>query len=259
MTERPPTAAPSVALLLIGDELLSGKVRDTNGPFVVDTLADVGGRLSEIRVVGDAIEDIAEATRALKGRYDWLVTSGGIGPTHDDRTMEAIATAFGVGVYREATLVARIEEVFAADPDRARVWSRMADVPDGSTFIPAEGSVWPIFRRDNVFILPGVPRSFEVQFAWIADTFSGTPKRRCVLYVRVDEGGIAEPLDEAVERFPAVTFGSYPVRDNDDYRTRLTLESLDPVAVDEARDWLKTALPDQSVVAVHEGERVLKG
>lgn len=253
------TGAPSVALLLIGDELLSGKVRDTNGPFTIDALAEIGGQLAEIRVVGDAIEDIADATRALRQRYDWLVTSGGIGPTHDDRTMEAIASAFGVEVRRDPELVTRIEEVFSADPDRARVWSRMADVPRGCVFIPAEGSVWPIFRVENVFILPGVPRSFEVQFAWIADTFSGTPKARCVLYVNVDEGRIAEPLDAAVERFDRVTFGSYPVRDNDAYRTRITLESLDAPALDAARAWLEKALPNGCVVSVHEGERVLKG
>ncbi len=250
-------AAP-IALVLIGNELLSGKVSDLNGGYCIRRLAEVGGRLGEIRVIPDDPVEISRTVRALSERFAWVITSGGIGPTHDDITMAAIADAFALELHEDAELRRRIEQRFVGDADKQRVWARMAQVPTGCELIGLATTVWPVYRVQNVFVLPGVPQIFELQFDAIRDRFSGKPRVQATMYVTEGEGVIADPLTAATDVFEDVDFGSYPVHGNADYRTRVTVEALDPARVESAVAWLREALPAGVVHMVTTGERELR-
>lgn len=239
---------PTLALLLIGNELLTGKVQDKNGPLVIATLRERGAELRELRVVPDDVATIAAALRELAERYDAVLTSGGVGPTHDDVTLEAVAQAFDDPLVERAELRTLIDAAFAHDEGERRVWQRMAWVPGSTELVIEEGMRWPVQRVRNAWILPGVPQIFERQFLGIAAHFEATPCRQVTLYVSVGEGAIAEPLRDADARFPAVSFGSYPVLGHADYRTRLTLESRDADGLEAARLWLRDAIGSEHVV-----------
>lgn len=257
-TDDTPKLADPIAVVLIGTELLTGKIKDRNGPHAIDGLAAVGGALGELRVIGDDVETIARHVRELSASYRYVVTSGGIGPTHDDITMEAIGKALSRPLYEDPELRRRIDERFSDSPEKQRVWARMALVPKGCELIGLAATVWPIYRVDNVFILPGVPQIFALQFDAIASRFSGATKSIITLYVSEGEGGIAEPLTEATKRFPDVMFGSYPVWGNEAFKTRITIESVVPHMVEAARAYLADALPKGCVVNTVEGERDLR-
>lgn len=253
----PSDTTPTVGLLLIGTELLTGKIRDANGRHCIEGLAEVGARLGEIRVVHDDVPGIAAAIRDMNARFDWLVTSGGIGPTHDDVTMRAVATAFDVDLVRNDELQEHIDRVFGDSAENLRVWSRMALVPSGCTLLSEPDMFWPVYRMDTVFVLPGVPQIFQRQFDAIRPVFAGQPRTLGVLYVTEGEGAVAEPLSEANEAFPTVQFGSYPVWGNPDFRTRLTVEGTDPEQVRAAVEWLAARL-GPIVRDVSFGERTLR-
>ncbi len=246
-----------VGLLLIGSELLSGKIRDENGPYCIRGLADVGARLGEIRVVHDDLATIAAAISDMRERYDWLLTSGGVGPTHDDITMEAVARAFGVELVQNDELQEHIDRVFGDNPDKLRVWSRMALLPAGCTLFSEPDMFWPIYRMDRVFVLPGVPQIFSRQFDAIRAVFAGSPVSTCVIYVSVGEGLVAEPLRRAADRFAEATLGSYPVWGNADFRTRLTVEAADHELVEAVAEWLVAELGQSAVHEVVYDQRVL--
>jgi molybdenum cofactor synthesis domain-containing protein len=252
-------APNSVALLLIGTELLTGKIRDENGPLCVSTFAASGVKLSEIRVVHDDAPIIADAVRQMRREADYVITSGGIGPTHDDVTLRAVADALDVDLVRDPVLMEHVVRVFGDDPKSVEVWARMAEVPEGTTFVPMTGRYWPVYRARNIFILPGVPQLFAKQLERIAPEFFGIPIHAAVLYVTIGEGPIATPLTDATRRFPGVDFGSYPIWGNDKFRTRLTVESASQESVKRAASWLVEALGEEVVVEVTYDERGLRG
>lgn len=238
------SSSPTVAILLIGNELLSGKIVDSNGAYAVKRLTELGATVTELRVVRDGEEAIASALNALRSSSDWVLTSGGIGPTHDDLTMPAVARAFAVEMEHRPELQEHIDRFFNDDPERHRVWSRMASVPAGCELTHEDGMYWPVYRMKNVYVLPGVPQIFVKQFDHIAARFRGSARELVVLYLSVGEGRIAEPLTEATERFPDVAFGSYPLMGNPDHRTRLTVECADEKSLDRAVAWLESAFAE---------------
>ncbi|MFT6400691.1 MAG: molybdenum cofactor synthesis domain-containing protein [Bradymonadia bacterium] len=233
------TDSPTVSLLLIGTELLTGKIVDTNGAHAVKKLSALGATTLEVRIVLDTTEVIAASINELRAKSDYVITSGGIGPTHDDLTMAAVAEAFGVPCVHRPSLQDHIDRVFGEDVVRHRVWSRMANVPDGCELLHEEGMFWPVYRMENVFVLPGVPQIFVRQFDFIQENFRGRPKSLTVLYMRLGEGRIAEPLHAATRMFPDVDFGSYPVIDTPEFRTRITVEGREQTTFDEAVAWLE--------------------
>ena len=248
----------SIALLLIGTELLTGKVRDVNAQTLVDGAAERGHDVAEIRVVHDVTEAIVEGVRELAGRVDLLVTSGGIGPTIDDITVPAVAEALGRPQVQHPVLQRAVDAAFGHDPSQHRVWSRMAWVPEGTQPIESDAFRWPIVRVENVACLPGVPALFARQLPVVLATLPLPALRhRVVLYINAGEGIIAEPLAGVAAAFPGVAFGSYPIFGVERFSTRLTCDSVDEVAVRGAFTWLQERLGAWIVEAAW-GERKLR-
>jgi molybdenum cofactor synthesis domain-containing protein len=231
-----PPSAPTAAMLIIGDEVLSGRTKDKNLGYVADYLAALGIDLKEARVVGDTEEAIVEAVNALRQRYTYVFTSGGIGPTHDDITAECVAKAFGVPIdhHPEAvTLLKAYFEQMGREPNEARM--RMARVPEGATLIDNPVSKAPGFRMENVFVMAGVPKIMQAMLDVIAPQLArGTPVTSRSLTFHGGEGDAAKPLKEIQDRYPFVTIGSYPFEGAGGFGTNLVLRSREVSSLDQA-------------------------
>jgi len=231
-------AAPRAAILLIGNELLSGKVEDENARYLTRELRELGVTLGRVEVIPDDEAEIAATVRVLARRYDVVFTSGGVGPTHDDVTLAAVAAAFDMPVARNAELERLLRA--GAGPRLHDRDLRMADVPAGARLeygpggAPASGLGWPVVVVENVWVLPGVPSIFRRKFDLVRERFRSTPIHGRAVYSRDGEGPIAAILDETVAAFPAVEIGSYPHLDRPDYRVKITLDGRDRAAVDAA-------------------------
>ncbi len=231
MDAKPPTAA----ILLIGNEILSGKVDDENARYLVRELRTLGVTVGRIEVVPDDQLDIADTVRALSERFDLVFTSGGIGPTHDDVTLPAIATAFNRAIVRRPELERLMREAFG---DRLHPRDlRMADVPEGARLergAATAATTWPVVVVENVWILPGVPAIFRRKFEAIREHFRTRPIHARIVYSRADESPIADALDAIVAAWPTVEVGSYPDADAPDYKVKITLDGRDRDAVEAA-------------------------
>ncbi len=229
----------TAAVVIIGDEILSGKFRDENGPFLTDQLRARGVALRRLVVVSDDIPQIAAEVARCAADHDWVLTTGGVGPTHDDVTLEAIAVAFDRPLELRAELVALMERFEMTLDDATR---RMATLPQGCELVVSADSVYPVLRLENVFILPGVPRLVQRKFADIAP-FLGTHAPLHTARVRASsrESEVAAALAVIDTRHPAVAIGSYP-RFGEEWRLVVTLESDDPVALERARAEVRAAL-----------------
>jgi molybdenum cofactor synthesis domain-containing protein len=230
---------PRAAILLIGNELLSGKVEDENARFLTRELRELGVTLARIEIIPDVEAEITEAVRLLSARYDLVFTSGGVGPTHDDVTLPAVAAAFGMPIQRNAELERLLRAGIGAALHERDL--RMADIPAGARLeygarVPPSG--WPVVVVENVWVLPGVPSIFRRKFESVRELFRSTPIHARAVYSRVGEGPIAGVLDEVVAAFPSVEVGSYPHLDNPEYRVKITLDGRDRAAVDAATEHL---------------------
>lgn len=244
---------PSAALIVVGNEVLSAKVRDENGPWAARRLRELGVRLLAIHVVPDRIEDIVAAVNAERARADWVFTSGGVGPTHDDITMAAVAAALGRPLVRLPALEASIRQIHrrhhGGEPPEVAL--RMADVPEGTRLLGDPG--YPTPAVENVVILPGPPRFFRHQFEQIAPLLEATPFRMAVVYLSVGEERFAAELAAIAGVHEAVEIGSYPRFDEGaDYRVRVTIEARDAGAVAAALEALRSALPAGWILRVEE-------
>lgn len=245
--------APAASVLLIGNELLSGKVTDQNGSFLIKELRALGVSLREVRIIPDVVETIAEAVLALSEMSDHVFTSGGVGPTHDDITLEGVAQAFGAKLVENATVAHHIHTVFKDDEDRRKAFMKAAYVPEGTTLLQCAELWWPVYRVNNVYILPGVPEIFRQQFTAIRNQFHSDPFFLRTIYFRIDEGQLAPTVTEACHRFPKISFGSYPVWKNPDYRVRVTIESKKRETVEDAYQWLSNKFAGGAIFKVVDG------
>ena len=239
MHKKPPTAA----ILLIGNELLSGKVDDENARYLLRELRTRGVAIGRIEIVPDDLEDIADSLRALSRRFEWVFTSGGVGPTHDDVTLPAVAAAFGRAMVRDPELEALIRERGGAGLHTRDL--RMAEIPAGSRLEHGprgSGISWPVIVVENVWVLPGVPSIFRRKFDAIRELFNGPPIHARAVYSALPEGAIADALDAVVAAFPTVDVGSYPHLDAVDYKVKITLDGRDQHLVDAATAGLLEAL-----------------
>ena len=227
-------APVTAALLLIGNELLSGKIVDQNGQLAIATLRRRGIDLIEVRIVADDEAAIGAAARELAARATFVITSGGIGPTHDDITLASIAAGFGLEMQEEPALRAWIDQHFAARPAELAVWRRMAMVPVGAEIHTDSRTMWPLTQVRNLFVLPGVPQLFANQLRAVVARFDGQPVALATLFLTCGEGEVAAHLEAVLAAEPAVALGSYPVWGADDYRTRITVESREAEAVARA-------------------------
>ena len=196
---------PSAGLLIIGNEILSGKVVDTNSPFLAGELRGLGVDLERILVIPDDVEIIAAEVRRMSEDYDHVFTSGGIGPTHDDLTMDGVALAFELSLKLNSTIWERIERSQQGPPNEAM--RKMAIVPEGCDIIDA-GDLWfPVVKVENVYVFPGIPQLFEKKFHSIRDRFSGVPIRLTRIFVTHHESEIAEDLHALLRGVSGVDVG----------------------------------------------------
>ena len=233
----------SAAFIIIGNEILSGKVREENLVPLTTALRERGIRLNRVVVVPDDIGLIASEVRELASRFDYVFTSGGVGPTHDDVTMKAIATAFGVGLERDPRLEALLR---AHHGNRLRDEHLiMADVPSGARMLSTSRTPWPVTVVDNVWILPGVPEVFRYKMPIVQEHLSAHPPfvSRAV-YTNLEEAELKALLDETVAGHGDVDIGSYPKWEDPKYKTKITFDGLDTDAVDRAVDDFSRGLPE---------------
>lgn len=243
----PPPSPPRItaAVLVIGDEILSGRTKDQNIGAIADHLVELGIDLKEVRIVPDEEADIIAALNALRKRYAYVFTTGGIGPTHDDITADSVAKAFGVHIGRDARAVALMEAYYAARGvalTDARL--RMARIPDGATLILNSVSAAPGFMLGNVIVMAGVPAIMRVM---LADATQYLPRGAKVESRTLDiphpEGEIAELFRTHQAEFADVAMGSYPQRrDSGKLTTQLVLRSSDVARLDAAARSLEAKL-----------------
>lgn len=227
---------PTAAMLVIGDEILSGRTRDSNTHFLAGELTRMGITLREARVVSDDQPAIVAAVNALRGSYDHVFTSGGIGPTHDDITADAIAAAFGAAIGHRADAMALLTAHYESRGlpfNEAR--QRMARIPEGARLIDNPVSIAPGFSLGNVHVMAGVPNIFQAMVASVLPGLTGgAPLLSQSLRVERGEGDVAEPLGALAAQFPDLSIGSYPFTQNGVHGTNLVVRGTEAGRVDAA-------------------------
>ena len=238
----------TAGIVLIGNEILSGKIADANAAYLCRELRQLGVELRRISVIPDEVELIAREVAAHSREYDVVFTSGGVGPTHDDVTIEGVARAMGVGVVRHPLLVAALE---GHDRDRLNdAHLKMTETPEGAELVGGEPLRFPTILMRNVYILPGVPEIFRAKFDALRERFRDEPIHLRNVFVSIGEGTLAEHLNELLTDFPLLLLGSYPEFSNPEYKVKVTLESRDPGYLDKALAELLRRLPPVAVVKV---------
>lgn len=243
-----PTTA---AIVLVGNELLSGKIADTNAAWLCRELRALGVDVRRISVVPDEVETIAAEIEAARAAAEVVFTSGGVGPTHDDVTIAGIARALGVGVVRHPALVALLREYYGDGLNDARL--KMAEMPEGAELIGGESLRFPVIHAGGIYVLPGVPEIFRQKFVAIRERFREPPFHLRSVFIRIGEGTLADHLNGLLREFPELMLGSYPEFANPEYRVKVTLESKDPAYVEAAVDRFLERLPEGGVVRVTRG------
>jgi FAD synthetase len=240
--------APNAAILVIGNEVLSGKVEEQNARFLIGELRELGVALQCILTIPDEPEIIAVAVKDLSARFSYVFTSGGVGPTHDDVTIKSIANAFDKSIVRHPELEDLLRQYFGEEIDETRL--SMADVPDGSELIYGESLKFPVLVCANVFIFPGVPEQFRKKFSAIRERFRVEPFYLRIIHTLEDEFDISDRLRIVAEAHPAVAIGSYPNFMTSEYRVKLTLESKNEFAVHDAHQELLIILETEKIVKI---------
>ncbi len=238
----------TAALLVIGDEILSGRTKDKNIGFVADHCTEIGIRLKEVRIVADDEEAITAAVNALRQVYTYVFTTGGIGPTHDDITANSVARAFGASIDVDQRAVALLRERYAeADLTPARL--RMGRIPQGAELIENSVSKAPGFRIGNVIVMAGVPAIMQAMLLAVTPKLrKGAKMLSESVRVTAPEGQIAVPLRDCQHAFPDVAMGSYPFFEDGHFGTNLVLRSTDEVRLKLAKaDLIARLAPDLSV------------
>ncbi|HSC87002.1 MAG TPA: molybdopterin-binding protein [Polyangiaceae bacterium] len=219
-----PRVVQSAAALVIGGEILSGKIRDDNSHFLAKALRALGIELRHIAVVPDQLERIAAQVTELRSQVDVLFTSGGVGPTHDDVTIDAVAQALGREVVEDATLLELLAQHHG--PLLTEAHRRLARIPKGAQLLRGGEMRWPTMVVDGVWLLPGVPELFRSKLAMVREYLSGPePYFSESLLVSAEETEIKSELDAVVARHPGVEIGSYPKWFDPRYKTRITFDS----------------------------------
>ncbi|WIY51600.1 competence/damage-inducible protein A [Devosia sp. YIM 151766] len=244
-----PDSRVTAGMIVIGDEILSGRTKDVNIGAVADFCTDLGIDLTEVRVVSDEMEHIVEAVNALRARYTYVFTSGGIGPTHDDITADAIARAFGVALpinpQARAMLEARWKQS-GTEVNEARL--RMARIPEGADLIVNSVSAAPGFRIGNVHVMAGVPVIMRAMLEALTPTLKGSKKvMSATVKAAVGEGTVGGPLAALQAEYPDVKMGSYPQMGHGWAITELVLRSSDEARLAEAAEKVRAM-----VAAAHE-------
>jgi len=238
----------TAGIILIGNEILSGKIIDANAAYLCRELRDLGVDVRRVVVIPDDVALIAEEVAAFSKAFDLVFTSGGVGPTHDDVTIEGVARAMGVPVVRHPELVTLLERYYRETLTEAAL--RMAEIPEGAELVVAGELRFPNVAMRNVYVLPGVPEIFRRKFDAMRERFRDAPIHLKNVYVRIGEGTLADYLNALLGSFPLLAVGSYPELSNPEYRVKVTLESRDRGYLEQALADFLGRLPGDAVVKV---------
>jgi len=223
----------TAAALVVGNELLSGKVQDENVFALAKTLRVLGVKLARVVMILDDVEVIASEVRELARQHDVVFTSGGVGPTHDDVTIEGVARAFGLPVVRNERMEGMLRAHYRERCTEGHL--RMALVPEGAELATNDEVTWPAVIVRNVWMLPGIPEIFRKKLTLLRERLrGGVPFVSRAVYTKMDEGDLKPLLDRIVATHPKVEVGSYPKWSDPSYRTKLTFDGLDAPAVESA-------------------------
>lgn len=236
-------------IVVIGNEILSGKTVDSNSAFLARELRQLGVTLKRITVIPDEMDVIAETVREFHQQFDIVFTSGGVGPTHDDITIEGVARALGRRVLIHPELETRIREYLNGRPPNA-AHLKMAEVPEGAELLTDGRLRFPTIKVENIYILPGIPEILQQKFLALKDRFVVDPYYLKIIYTNELESTIATHLNKTLELYPDLLLGSYPKIGSDEYKVKVTLESKDKNYVERAFSHLLTLLPQGSVVKI---------
>ena len=236
----------TAAIVVIGNEILSAKVTDENGPWLAGQLRTLGVDLRRIETVPDDVPVIVDSLRRALGAAKWVFTSGGIGPTHDDVTIAAVAECFGRRVVPDERILSALRAHFGERLNAAR--RRLAEVPEGALIDWSPNSLFPVISVENVAVLPGPPVLFREGFARVRDRYRTAPIFTRAIYFDIGEGSLAEHLDAAVARFPSVAIGSYPRFDQADYRVKVTFDGRDEAEVRLAAEFVRGRIPTDVIL-----------
>lgn len=243
---------PTAAFLVVGNELLSGKVQDTNTALLARVLRECGVELRRVVTVPDERDLIAAEVNALRNQFDWLFTSGGVGPTHDDVTVASVAWALGRAVLRSPRLEALLRGYYGARCTEDHL--RMADLVEGTELVDGPGTHgWPTMLLGNIAILPGVPSIFAGKVESLRHRLcvaGAAPFVSASVYCKGDEGALRPLIDAAVARDPELSLGSYPRFDAADHTLRITFDGRDAQRVRSAAEAFAAALPEGALVRV---------
>jgi molybdenum cofactor synthesis domain-containing protein len=235
--------AKTAAMLVIGDEILSGKVEEANVAVLSRALRALGIELRRVVIVKDDVETIVREVRELSRSHDWLITSGGVGPTHDDVTIEAVARAFDVPVETSPLMERMLRDHYRERCTDGHL--RMALIPHGASLEVTETVRWPTVRMGNTWVMPGIPEVFQMKVPVLAYRIgrSGSAFVTRAVFTRMDEGDLKPLLDAVVSTFPDVAVGSYPKWMDPAYKTKITFDGREERRVDAARDAFVSTLP----------------
>jgi molybdopterin-biosynthesis enzyme MoeA-like protein len=241
--------ARTAAALLIGNEILTGKIQEANLAYLGQELFKLGIALERAIVCRDDVEVIVSDLNALRATHDYVFTSGGVGPTHDDVTLPAIAQAFGRKLERAAAIEALIRAYHGERVTAEHL--RMADVPEGARLIASDDVPWPTIAVDNVYVFPGVPEIFRLKFPVLrAQLHEGTGFVSRAVLTMCDEGEIALQLAEVARLYPELFVGSYPRLRDPNYRLKVTVDGADEARVARALSEIVAFLPPDKIVRV---------
>jgi molybdopterin-biosynthesis enzyme MoeA-like protein len=235
------------AAVIIGNEVLTAKVSEANGTWLIRRLRERGILLQSVHLVLDEVDAIVEAVTAARRRAKWVVTSGGIGPTHDDVTVRAVALALGRPVVRLAEMESLVRAHYG---DRMTPEAlRLAEAPEGSELLYQADARYPVLACDDIYLLPGVPQLFRQQLEAVLTRLPSQPVHLQVLYLNAREAEVAGAIDRVALEMPEVAIGSYPTFDpGAGYKVKLTVEHPHPGPVARAADRLAAELPAGTVV-----------
>ncbi len=241
----PIAAHRSVAMLVIGNEVLSGRTREANAWFAAKTLFDAGCKLGEVVIVPDVHEQIVRSLKRLRQSYDAVITSGGIGPTHDDITMQSIADAFDVPLLEHAETIQVMKDYFG-EHALTEGRRRMARLPEGAKPIICEQSICPGALIQNVYVFAGVPHIFASQLESVLSHFStGQAFHRSEIEANLPESSFARELSDIQNEYPDIEIGSYPGRCGNKPTGKICVSGTDKVRIEQVRQHIETMLKDK--------------
>jgi len=236
----------TAGIIVIGNEILSGKVQDCNSFFLAAELRQLGVSVERISVIPDDLDVIGREVVTFSGNYDYVFTSGGVGPTHDDITMEGIARGFRVRLVCNPILEQKFRLRYGASTNAAIL--KMAEVPEGSEIIEPLNARFPLVSYKNIFILPGIPQYLKEKFSYIKERLHSSSYYLKRIFLDADESAIAEALNCVVATNKGVVFGSYPVLDNPEFKILVTAESKNEGLLEKAVSDLLHRLSPEIIV-----------